>query len=197
MGRVARNGRAGVQYSFVTYDDVYHFYNIRETHFDGEMERGTILQEILDENDTKEIVNLEGLRTVALNGYKKSLGYRTKVNIPQSLKEEILSMKIHSFFKDRRSGRDEVAEKVRKYRSNTIDTEKTPKGEEVESDNKYKDQFYIPYKSSRKTESLHSAAFSIHKDERPEKKGKRRNNEKIGELFKNWEKRKKTLVYKK
>jgi ATP-dependent RNA helicase DDX54/DBP10 len=198
VGRAGRNGRVGYQYSMVSFDDIYHFYNIRDTHFKGKMEIGTVPQSIIDENGCEE-VDLKEMRRVALNAYRKCLEHRKKVSIPG--KEEILKMDEHSYFKGRDGEREQFLKNVRSYKNKFKGSylrDGALKVDKFESpgshDNKFKDQFYIPYFNDKPNNSLHCSAYSVCLDEKNKKTTKKRDRkEKVGALFKNWEKKRKKL----
>ncbi|KAF7683965.1 ATP-dependent RNA helicase DDX54 [Astathelohania contejeani] len=206
VGRVARNGRPGEQYSFVTSEDIYMFANIKQSLFAGNIEIGRIPQEILDEF----IIEENELKQCSVNGDKKVRKYRGKVCVPGDF--VIKEFGIHSMFL---SGEDKSLQsqlgivrgglikdrllkggliKNRKIDGNNKDMSSkniddiSSKDMKDSKKNDYKDQFYIPYKSKS---ALYSSAFSVCKDEEEETKKKKVKKEDLGKSYKKWLKSKK------
>lgn len=148
--RVGRVRGVGSQYSFVTYSDVFHFFNIKETHLQ-DVEIGTVPQPILDKYDLGEF---DGLRYTAQRGYQRCLGFRRKVSVPSEYKALIDRFEIHS----RYAQADTLADQIKRLRGKNI-AEPRKKEKEVS----FKDQFYIPY--ARQELRTHTSAFSVFKDD--------------------------------
>jgi len=148
--RVGRVRGMGFQFSLVTYSDVFHFFNIRETHLPN-VEIGTVPQHVLD---TYEFSNLSDLKFSATRGYQRCLDFRSKVSVPSDFKLDIDSFKVHS----RYATKDTLASQIK-----TLKARKPVKIEENKEENRFKDQFYIPY--SRKGMKSHSSAYGISKDD--------------------------------
>ncbi|ELA41465.1 uncharacterized protein VICG_01449 [Vittaforma corneae ATCC 50505] len=146
--RVGRVRGMGEQYSLVTYSDVFHFFNIKETHLNS-VEIGTIPQNLLDKYD---LSDLDHLKYLAMRGYQRCLDFRRKVSVPAEFKSLVESFEVHSKFKIRNT----LADELKKMKAKKIESSKQ---EEVS----FKDQFYIPYsKNERRT---HCSAFSVAKDD--------------------------------
>lgn len=197
-GRVARNGKKGDSYSLVSYEDIYLFYNIRDSYF-ADIEIGKIPQNLLDE---KIICNSE-LKKMAENGSNKMKLFRKKITGVVN-KDDITEYKIHSMFCDQTNEKHEnLLLRVKNYRSNNITENSNLKIKEnlnlkikenlKDTGDKYKDQFYIPYKNKDNKNNLHSSAYSIPKDEKERKSEKERKKKKAGMLFKEWEKKRKII----
>lgn len=152
LHRVGRVRGMGAQYSFVTYTDVFHFFNIQETYLPN-VEIGTIPQEHLDVYDFKEF---EHLRSVANRGYQKCLEFRRKVSVPAEYKDKIKLFKTHSMFEHRET----LLDKLKEMKNKKISCER----EKERPENKeYRDQGFIPY--GRKDSRIHSSAFGVAKDD--------------------------------
>lgn len=147
--RVGRVRGMGEQYSFVTYSDVFHFFNIRETHL-PDVEIGTIPQGLLDYYNFSD---LDHLKFSAVRGYQRCLDFRRRVSVPAEFKALVDSFETHSFF----SPKETLAAQIKKLRARHV--EPAPQKEEVS----FKDQFYIPY--SRNECRTHSSAFAVSKDD--------------------------------
>lgn len=147
--RVGRVRGMGDQYSFVTYSEVFHFFNIKETHLPN-VEIGTIPQPMLTKYN---LSDLDHLKFSAIRGYQRCLDFRRKVSVPTEFKNLFDNFEVHSSFKIKYTLADEIK------RLNARKVEVVEKKEEVT----FKDQFYIPY---RKNENrTHSSAFAISKDD--------------------------------
>lgn len=160
--RVGRVRGVGSQVSLVTYSDVFHFFNIKETHL-PDVEIGTVPHEVLVKYDFRD---LDGLRFTAERGYQRCLDFRRKVSVPSEFKSLIGHFGVHS----RYNQGETLAGQLKQMRAGKpVEVEKK---EEVS----YKDQFYIPY--ARKEKKTHLSAFSVAKDdyikERKEKQYRRR-----------------------
>lgn len=159
--RVGRIRGMGVQYSLVTYSDVFHFFNIKETHL-PDAEIGLIPQDVLDRYNVAE---LDHLKAAAMRGYQRCLDFRRKVVVPSEFKALIDRFEIHSHY----AQRETLASQLKKFRARPA---KPVVNAETLS---FKDQFYIPY--ARKEQRTHSSAFSSYKDdyvnERKEKEHRR------------------------
>lgn len=149
--RVGRVRGMGIQYSFVTYTDVFHFFNIQETYLPG-VEIGIIPQEYLDPYDFREF---EDLRRVCDRGYQKCLSFRRKVSVPPEYKERIGRFKTHSMFGSRETLLDKLKEMNKK--TGTQDRK------EVVENKEYRDQLFIPY--TRKDSRIYSSVFGVAKDD--------------------------------
>ncbi|EOB12133.1 ATP-dependent RNA helicase DDX54 [Nosema bombycis CQ1] len=162
--RVGRVRGMGEQYSFVSYNDVFHFFNIQETYL-PDVEIGTIPQDILDQYDISKFIHA---KAKTIKGYEKCLKFRRKVSCPDEYKDKIANFKVHSIFENKST----LSQKLTQfYNSKTVPREKIETKE-----NKFKDQTFIPY--SRKDSRIHSSAFAVMKDdyvkERKEKFGYKR-----------------------
>ena len=161
VGRVARNGRMGTQYSLVSFKDVFHFYSIRRSYF-CDMEIGTIPHEYLCEfNEKLKKVDIEKERELVEKASKKVLKFRKTPEVDVDCKKELENIKIHSFFRiDERSRvREKMLQELRAGRR-TRDPEPKSRGAE----NRFRDTFFIPYTSRAK--NLHSAALDVPRDEK-------------------------------
>lgn len=147
--RVGRVRGMGEQFSFVTYSDVFHFFNIKETHLPN-VEIGTIPQHILDAYNFSD---LDYLKFSAIRGYQRCLDFRRKVSVPSEYKRLVDNFEVHSRFK----AKETLADQLKKLGARKVEVM-----EKVE-ENSYKDQFYIPY--SRNESKTHSSAFAISKDD--------------------------------
>lgn len=151
LHRVGRVRGMGVQYSFVTYTDVFHFFNIQETYL-PEAEIGTIPQEHLDTYDFSEF---ESLRSIANKGHQKCLSFRRKVSVPPEYKERIGRFRTHPMFERKETLLDQLKE---------VNSRKIPVAKEDPiGDKNYRDQTFIPY--TRKDSKIHSSAFGVVKDD--------------------------------
>lgn len=162
--RIGRVRGMGEQYSFVSYNDVFHFFNIQETYL-PDVEIGTIPQEILDEYDVSRFIYAKAKTE---KGYEKCLRFRRKVSVPDEYKDRIANFKVHSMFEKK----DSLSHKLSEFYNSKI----KPREKVEVKENKYKDQTFIPY--SRKDTRIHSSAFAVLKDdyvkERKEKFGHKR-----------------------
>lgn len=147
--RVGRIRGMGEQYSFVTYSDVFHFFNIRETHL-PEAEIGLIPQEILDRYDMSD---LQHLKFTAMRGYQRCLDFRSKVTVPSEFKALVENFDIHSNY----TKRDTLASQLKRFKARPLPAAERP------SELSFKGQFYIPY--AKKEQKTHISAFSVFKDD--------------------------------
>lgn len=147
--RVGRIRGMGEQYSLVTYTDIYHFFNIKETHL-NKVEIGTVPQNLLDKHD---LSDLDHLKYMAMRGYQRCLDFRRKVSVPSEFKLLIDNFEVHSNFKVKNT----LADELRKMKAKKV--EEGPKAEVLN----FKDQFYIPY--SKNEQRTHCSAFSVSKDD--------------------------------
>jgi ATP-dependent RNA helicase DDX54/DBP10 len=160
VGRVARNGRLGTQYSLVSFRDVFAFFAIRNTYFPS-MEIGSIPYEYLLKFDAfLKTLDLNDMRRMCDNANQKTLRFSKKINLEEDYKSEIQDIKTHTYFtKDEKvNARDVLLQGIRSKSGQ----EKTVTKTEVCED-KYRDQFFIPYKC--KSKGLMAASMSVPKDE--------------------------------
>lgn len=150
--RVGRVRGTGDNYSLVTYLDVYHFFNIQETHL-PDVEIGTISQERLDNPIFSLLSDFERLRQTATRGYKRCLEFRKKVSVPPEYKLKVENFKVHSDFNQGES----MASKIKNMRAREIKVKKVDLGPN------FRDQFYIPY--SKKEAATHCSSFEVGKDD--------------------------------
>ncbi|KAM0672112.1 ATP-dependent RNA helicase ddx54 [Ordospora colligata] len=152
LHRVGRVRGLGVQYSFVTYTDIFHFFNIQETYL-PDVEIGTIPQEHLDGYT---LDGFEDLRASASKGYQKCLEFRRKVSVPVEYKDKIMQFKTHSVFEHKEMLVDQLkkmyGEKKKERRENKVVENK-----------EYRDQTFIPY--GRRDTRIHTSAFGVAKDD--------------------------------
>lgn len=147
--RVGRVREMGEQHSFVTYSDVFHFFNIKETHL-PKVEIGTIPQIILDRYDLSEF---DQLKFCAMRGYQRCLDFRRKVSVPSEFKTLVDNFDVHPRFRIKET----LADQIKKLNARKIEVFAVPEKKS------FKDQFYIPYsKSENKT---HCSAFAVGKDD--------------------------------
>lgn len=149
--RVGRVRGVGEQYSLVTYTDVFHFFNIRETHLPG-VEIGTVPQEVLDRYG---LHDLDHLRYAAQRGYQRCLNFRRKVSVPSEFKALVDGFAVHS----RYAQHDTLAAQLRRLRSRPETATAAPPSDTT----RFRDQFYIPY--ARKEVCTHSSSFAVSKDD--------------------------------
>lgn len=147
--RVGRIRGMGEQISFVSYSDVFHFFNIKETHLPN-AEIGTIPQSLLDKYD---LSDLDHIKYMAMRGYQRCLDFRRKVSVPPEYKAFVDSFEVHSKFKSKQT----LADQIKKMNARKV--EPVTVKEEVS----FRDQFYIPY--SKNECKTHCSAFSISKDD--------------------------------
>lgn len=149
--RVGRIRGMGEQHSFVTYTDVFHYFNIKETHL-PDAEIGTIPQNVLDKYNMSDLMHL---KFSAMRGHQRCLDFRRKVSVPSEFKALIDNFDVHPRFK----GKESLADQL-KVLNRPAPVEKV----EVEEEKKdFKDRFYIPY--SKKEMRTHSSAFAVFKDD--------------------------------
>ncbi|WUR02635.1 ATP-dependent RNA helicase [Vairimorpha necatrix] len=148
--RVGRIRGTGTAYSFVTYQDIFHFYNIQETYLKN-VELGTLPSKILDKYNVEKYLYLKNKTT---KGYEKCLKFRNKVCVPEEYKNKINEIEIHSDFKTK----ELLNNKLQKHFN-----KKKIKEKKIEEDNKFRDQFYIPY--NRKDSKIYSSVFGVMKDD--------------------------------
>lgn len=158
--RVGRIRGMGEQHSLVTYSDVFHFFNIRETHL-PDTEIGTIPQDLLDRFDLRD---LEHLKAASMRGSQRCMDFRRKVSVPSEFKGQIDQFEIHPNFRKT----DTLADQLKRLKPKKLT------GASVAAPS-YRDPFYIPY--AKKEQVTHSSAFTIFRDdyvkERKEKEKKR------------------------
>lgn len=147
--RVGRVRGMGEQHSFVTYSDVFHYFNIKETHL-PKAEIGTIPQNLLDRYD---LSDLDHLKFCSMRGYQRCLDFRRKVSVPTEYKALIDNFEVHPVFKIKET----LADQIKKHNARKIEI--AP----VVEKKSFKDQFYIPY--SKNENKTHSSAFAISKDD--------------------------------
>ncbi|KAH9411205.1 DEAD/DEAH box helicase [Ordospora pajunii] len=152
LHRVGRVRGLGVQYSFVTYTDIFHFFNIQETYLPN-VEIGTIPQEYLDKYS---LDGFEDLRASAAKGYQKCLEFRRKVSVPVEYKDKIMQFKTHSVFERK----EMLVDQLKKMYGEK--TKERSENKTVES-KEYRDQTFIPY--GRKDTRIHMSAFGVAKDD--------------------------------
>lgn len=160
--RVGRVRGMGDQYSFVTYSDVFHFFNIKETHL-PHIEIGTIPQSLLDVHDLED---LSHLKFSAMRGYQRCLDFRRKVSVPPEYKTLIEGFGVHPDF----CSKETLADQIKKLNSKNVEVKEK---KEIPS---FKDQFFIPY--SKNENKTHLSAFAVSRDDyvreaKPKKKFKR------------------------
>lgn len=159
--RVGRIRGMGAQYTLVTYSDIFHFFNIKETHL-KDVEIGTIPQNLLDKYDLSDLGHYKYL---SMRGNQRCLDFRRKVSVPTEFKLLVDRFEIHSYFRTKNT----LADELKRMRARKIEEPK--KTEDVS----FRDQFYIPYaRSERRT---HCSVFSVSKDDYvKESKPKQRRN---------------------
>ncbi|KAM0673172.1 hypothetical protein GVAV_003335 [Gurleya vavrai] len=176
VGRVARNGREGTAISLVCYNDIFMFYNIRDTYFEN-AEIGEIPMDYLNFN-----IKESNLKEVSERGNQKLELHRKTIKGVEK-KDKISEYEIHSFFSDVDRKKEEFLKNIKNYRKT--------KDENIVIEEKkkdlYKDQFYIPYNNKENKSSLHFSAYSVPKDE-SKKERSFVNKRKAGEMFKEWQK---------
>lgn len=100
VGRVARNGRAGTQYSIVSYKDIFFFFGIRERYF-PDMEIGAIPCEILDIFTEKlRNTDMDAMREIAEKANAKAHRFSKKPSVDTDHRKQIQDIKVHSYFKE-------------------------------------------------------------------------------------------------
>lgn len=165
--RVGRVRGVGQNISLVTYSDVFHYFNVKETHLQDNVqsEIGMLPQEMLDKYNMS---RFDYSRQKAARGYQKCLRFRQKVSVPSEYKMFIDTFDIHSRFRKKETLAGQIKQmRARKIEGNKKETTK------VEEKKEFRDQFYIPY--SKKETLIHSSAFGIAKDDYiTEKKTKQR-----------------------
>lgn len=153
--RVGRVREIGKNITFVTYSDVFHFFNIKETHL-PEVEIGLMPQDLLDKFD---LSKFRYSKERAIRGYQRCLKFRGKVCVPSEFKGIIDQFKIHSRF----ANKETLADQIKQLRSRKIIKSTDEKAEFDNSGKGYKDKFYIPY--SLKETVTHTSVFGINKDD--------------------------------
>ncbi|KAK6089196.1 hypothetical protein P3W45_001823 [Vairimorpha bombi] len=154
LHRVGRIRGMGSCYSFVTYNDIFHFFNIQETYL-KDVEIGLVPSNILDEYDLSKYLYLKAKTE---KGYEKCLKFRSKVSVPDEYKDKINKMELHTNFRVK----DSLCMKLQKH-LNKSKKKEIIKQSDTEDGSKFRDQFYIPY--SRKDSKIHSSAFGVMKDD--------------------------------
>lgn len=147
--RVGRVRGMGEQHSFVTYSDVFHFFNIKETHL-PKVDIGTIPQNILDRYD---LSDFDQLKFSAMRGYQRCLDFRRKVSVPIEYKTLVDNFDVHPRFKIKET----LADQIKKLNARKIEISVAPEKKS------FKDQFYIPY--SKNENKTHCSAFAVGKDD--------------------------------
>jgi len=148
--RVGRIRGMGEQFSLVTYSDVFHYFNIKETHLPA-VEIGTIPQNVLDKYN---LSDLDHLKYLAMRGYQRCLDFRRKVSVPQEYKSLVESFEVHPRFKTKNT----LADELKRMKSKKV--EEPPA---VAKEASFKDQFYIPY--SKSEQRTHCSAFNVSRDD--------------------------------
>lgn len=181
VGRVGRCGRKGESFSLVSYDDIYLYYNIRDTHF-KDVEIGKIPQEMLD---TKIIKETE-LKRIAENGDKKMKAYRRKLHVDG--KDDVMEYKIHSYF-GVDGKKEELIKQIRNY-GKKVDDSQSEQVTKNEEDNKYKDQFYISYTNKENKSSLYYSAYTVPNDQKEKEHVVKKHKKRVlGDQYKKWQKK--------
>ncbi|ORD94164.1 RRP3 [Enterospora canceri] len=150
--RVGRVRGVGESVSFVTYSDVFHFFNIKETHL-PEAEIGLMPQDVLDKYDMGEF---KYKKQQALRGYTKCLKFRKKVSVPSEFKAKIDQFELHTKYRERETLAGQIKRMRHPRAVRTVE-------EDLRKHDGYRDQFYIPY--SRKETLTHSSAFGVERDD--------------------------------
>lgn len=186
VGRVARNMRGAV-FSLVTSLDIHHFVDIKATLYENK----TCYLFSTDDYGMKGSIGLKlkdrdnnSLKDIGLRAYKKSLKFRKQVMSQKDTTRLINDLKAFNFdalddvfnrtdfVKEGLDAKNNLLEGIRKYSQlginrNNFNEKKGSNlsgvNNEVDDKMKYRDQFYIPYRSKR-TRSLHSSLHSLHKD---------------------------------
>lgn len=155
VGRVARGGRVGVQYSLVTFKDALFFFSIRDAYL-PKMEIGTIPYKYLQEfSSLLYAEDLEGLERVVENSRNKALKFTKKDQWIKGYSKEIQNIKTHTFF-----GNDqEVLEKenILEYlkRKHNSDEVKSNRPEDS-----FRGRFFIPYRKEGARKGLKPTSVS-------------------------------------
>lgn len=160
VGRVARNGMRGIQYSLVSFKDIFAFFSIRATYF-PDMEIGSIPYEYLSKFDAAlSILDLGEMRKMAENASNKAARFNKKVGVEEDHKSEIQDIKTHTYFaKDAKmAARYTALEEIKSKGKREKIVLKT-QGQE----DRFRDQFFIPY--TYKAKGLMAASMSVPKDE--------------------------------
>ncbi|KAL0265920.1 UNVERIFIED_CONTAM: hypothetical protein PYX00_011637 [Menopon gallinae] len=157
VGRVARNGRAGAQYSIVSYKDVFFFLRIRETYF-PEMEIGSIPCELLDTFSEKlRSTDLEAMRKMAERANAKAHRFAKKTNVEPDLRKNIQSMVVHSYFiRDREKGAVVTCLPVPSAKDAEEDALPAPRRTQED----FRDSLFIPYSTRHRRQRGSSQAPS-------------------------------------
>lgn len=153
--RVGRVREIGKNISFVTYSDVFHFFNIRETHL-PEVEIGLMPQDLLDKFD---LSKFRYSKERAARGYQRCLKFRGKVCVPSEFKGAIDQFKIHSRF----ANKETLADQIKRLRSRKTMKTVDEKATFNDPGKEYKDKYYIPY--NLKETITHTSAFGINRDD--------------------------------
>lgn len=180
IGRVGRSGRKGECFCFISYQDTFNFYSIRDTYYlDENVEIGKIPQELLD---TK-IIKTSELKQIALNGEIKMKSFAKKIRgIKQ--KDDVINYKPHSYFGEFSVQKNGLMDKIRNYKKNH---HLKADNQQIVEESK-KDQFFIPFNNKNNKTSLYYSAYSVPADERKGSE-KIRHRKTPGELYKKWNKR--------
>lgn len=160
VGRVARAGKAGTQYSLVTFGDVFNFFRIRNAYFD-DMEIGSIPPGCLYEFSSYiSSMDLHNLKEMAENANKKALKFLKKERLEGDCKHEIQNIGTHTFF-----GEDKQTEARRVL----LPEAKSRNAKEVCTKNTFRDRFFIPY--MQKSRGMEKAVLEVPRDD-PEERSK-------------------------
>lgn len=185
IGRVGRCGRKGESFSLVSYDDIYLYYNIRDTHF-KDMEIGKIPQQVLD---TK-IVKQTELKRIAENGDIKMKAFRRKLHVES--KDNVMEYKVHSYFGGD-GEKEELIRQIRNYGKKESETNENKTEISGFEENKYKDQFYISYTNKDNKSSLYYSAYTVPNDRKEKDQAVKKHKKRAaGEQFAKWQKKSKT-----
>lgn len=147
VGRVARNGRSGTQYSIVSYKDIFFFLGIRERYF-PEMEIGSIPCEVLDAFNKKLInADLDPMRKTAEKANAKAHRFFKKVSVDADYRKQIQDIKVHSYFK---AGAEADAKVPCPPVLSDMGAENPLKPTTTMEGNAFRDELFIPYTTSKK-----------------------------------------------
>lgn len=181
VGRVARNGRPGTQFSLVSSKDIPQYFKISETYFGEGLEFGGIPTDTL--NSVK-IPNLYGkdvaaeLKHSMVKAEAKAESFRKKAELDQQLhlNSEVAKIKPHSYFSDTTDNEKEKFMDKIKWNKKTEEVVAVRKEQ-----TNYKDQFFIPYNA------LNKITETVPRDD----------NKKRPTFLEDWNKKKKILFNKK
>lgn len=179
VGRVARNGRAGTQYSIVSYRDVFFFFAIRERYF-PEMEIGVIPSEILNAFDENlKNADLDAMRKIAEKASSKAHKFSKKTNLETDYRKQIQDIKVHSYFKE-----SVVADSGKLCTSVPCETRAENASQPISTmaEDVFRDELFIPYTTRKK-----------HKHSTFKTSAKRFENKSINAIGEEWRRRKNIL----